>query len=194
MQYEDQKEADLLKLLADSDDESSKDKDFNDRCLEGTCKWFLTHDTFRSWRAKPTSSILWVSAGAGCGKSVLTRSLIDERLLTNKVTTSSVCYFFFRNGVKDRMGSASALRAILHQLFLNDSSRELIKYGVKKHHEHQDSLKRSFSLLWKLLMDCAEAPESGEIVCVLDALDECDEGREELIKELELLYSDRTRQ
>ncbi|KAB5536125.1 hypothetical protein GE09DRAFT_1176620 [Coniochaeta sp. 2T2.1] len=66
--YEDQKERALLQDLA-SDYEGYEN--FNPQKVEGTCEWFRDDDRFRKWRDSNTSSLLWVSAGPGCGKSVV---------------------------------------------------------------------------------------------------------------------------
>jgi len=43
--------------------------------------------------------------------------------------------------------------------------------------------------LWQILEQCARSPDVGEIVCILDALDECDkESREQLVKKLKDFY------
>lgn len=94
--YEDQKERDLLRDLA-SDYEDYKD--FNPPRVRGTCEWFFMDDRFRKWRDSNTSNLLWVSAGPGCGKSVLSRALIDERRLSTNITISTVCYFFFQRWI-----------------------------------------------------------------------------------------------
>jgi hypothetical protein len=73
--YDDEREAALFENLA-SDYEG--DKDFNPPKVEGTCEWFLNDDRFRKWRDSSTSRLLWVSAGPGCGKSVLSRTLIGK--------------------------------------------------------------------------------------------------------------------
>jgi hypothetical protein len=91
--YEDQKERNLLHDLA-SDYEGYKN--FNQLKVDGTCEWFFSDDRFLKWRDSNTFSLLWVSAGPGCGQSVLTRALIDEHRLSTNVTTSTVCYFFFK--------------------------------------------------------------------------------------------------
>ena len=91
--YDNQKERALLQDLT-SDYEGYKN--FNPRKVDGTCEWFLDDDRFRTWRDSNTSSLLWVSAGPGCGKSVLSRALIDEHRLSTNVTTSTVCHFFFK--------------------------------------------------------------------------------------------------
>lgn len=106
--YEDQKQRDLLQHLASAFGDRSRDKsrlgnggpgvesykNFNPERVAGTCEWFFNGNRFRKWRDSGTSSLLWVSAGPGCGKSVLSRALIDEDRLPNSVTTSKICHFF----------------------------------------------------------------------------------------------------
>ena len=181
--YEDQLERSLFEELAS---DYSGDKDFNLRRSEGTCEWFFKDDRFRHWRDDSTSGLLWVSAGPGCGKSVLSRALIDERRLFTSVTTSKVCYFFFKDGDEHRQHSTDALRAILHQLFAQDSSSSLIKKALDSHKKFGKSLRQMFSELWQILLDCSQSPDAGEVICVLDALDECNvDSRRELIDHIE---------
>ncbi|TGJ75468.1 hypothetical protein E0Z10_g10990 [Xylaria hypoxylon] len=184
--YEDQQERDLLQDLA-SDYEGYKD--FNPGRVEGTCEWFLNDDRFREWRDSSTSRLLWVSAGPGCGKSVLSRALIDEHRLSTNVMTSTVCYFFFKDGDEHRMHSTNALCAILHQLLTQDPSGNLIKDALPSHKSYGKALVQNFSELWRIMVRCAESPDTGEVVCILDALDECEKNsREQLIRKLKEFY------
>ncbi|KAF4247129.1 hypothetical protein CNMCM8980_007809 [Aspergillus fumigatiaffinis] len=184
--YEDQKERDLLQDLA-ADYEGYKD--FNPARVQGTCEWFFKDDRFRKWRDSNTSGLLWVSAGPGCGKSVLSRALVDEHRLSTNVSTSTVCYFFFKDGDERRMYTTNALCAILHQLFTHDPTGGLIRHALPSHKNHGKGLAQNFSELWRILMDCAHSPDTGEIVCVLDALDECSKnGRQQLVDKLEEFY------
>ena len=91
----DEKEAELLETLT-SDYKS--DKDSISARLPGTCEWFFKNHRFLEWRDSKHSRLLWVSAGPGYGKSVLSRSLIDERKVYTSAITSTVCYFFFKDG------------------------------------------------------------------------------------------------
>ncbi|KAI3317871.1 hypothetical protein HD806DRAFT_355125 [Xylariaceae sp. AK1471] len=184
--YEDQKERDLLQDLA-SDYEGYKN--FNPRKVEGTCEWFFNDDRFRKWRDSSTSSLLWVSAGPGCGKSVLSRALIDERRLSMNITTSTVCYFFFKDGDERRMHSTNALCAILHQLLTQDPSGSLIGNALPSHKSYGKALAQNFSELWRIMVGCAGSSDTGEVVCILDALDECEKNsREQLIDKLKEFY------
>ncbi|KAJ5248263.1 hypothetical protein N7497_008324 [Penicillium chrysogenum] len=184
--YEDKAEKDLLHDLA-SDYEGYKD--FNRLRVQGTCEWFFNDEKFCKWRDSNTSGLLWLSAGPGCGKSILSRALIDERRLSLNVTTSTVCHFFFKDGYEDRMYSVNALCAVLHQLFSHDPSGALIKLALPAHKNYGKSLVRNFSELWNILLDCAKSPHAGEIVCIFDALDECEQqSRLQLISKLKDFY------
>ncbi|KAM0804500.1 hypothetical protein BDR22DRAFT_878960 [Usnea florida] len=88
----------------------------------------------------------------------------------------------------DRQNSAKAICAILHQLFIQKPG--LLQYAVHSFQYHGGVLYTMFNELWGILEQCAADPTAGEIVCVLDALDECkEEPRNELIQKLTLFYS-----
>jgi hypothetical protein len=201
----DEKETKLLQDLAVAAGDYKRDKNLNPHRVDGTCEWFLADERFCKWRDSKSPSLLWVSAGPGCGKSVLSKSLIDDGQLATCVTTitftsssidavtsreSTVCYFFFKDGGDGHMDSAHALCALLHQLFTCPSTSGLIKYALKSHREHGAALTRKFSELWQILSDCVTSPDAGEIICVLDALDECKkDSRQDFIKRLQEFYS-----
>ncbi|KAF3491527.1 uncharacterized protein GIQ15_01044 [Arthroderma uncinatum] len=183
---EDEKERELLQDLTSNYED---DKNFNSERVPGTCEWFFRDDRFLNWRDSNTSSLLWVSAGPGCGKSVLSRTLVDERRLSTNIMTSTVCYFFFKDGDERRMSASHALCAILHQIFTRHPARDLIRHALPSHKNHGKSLSSNFSELWRILKDCAESPDAGEIICVLDALDECEkDSRKQLIDKVKDFY------
>ncbi|KAM0270235.1 hypothetical protein ACHAQH_009517 [Verticillium albo-atrum] len=131
------------------------------------------------------SGIIWVSAGPGCGKSVLAKALIDEQRLSKTPEKTTVCYFFFKAGEERRTGSSDALSAVLHQLFDAKRGSELIQYAKDPFTSYGEKLRNNFHQLWDILTNCAKSPNAGEIVCALDALDECDEtGRKEILMKL----------
>ncbi|KAN0084852.1 hypothetical protein V8E54_001319 [Elaphomyces granulatus] len=181
-------------LLEDLASDYRTYKDVNRLRVPGTCNWFLADEKFSRWRDSEESNLLWVSAGPGCGKSVLSRSLIDEKHLSKTITTSTVCYFFFKNGDKKRESSTDALGAILHQLFTNNLNPHLINYGLDGHKKCGTTLKENLSELWDILERCADDPEAGKIICVLDALDEClESSRLQLLDKISQFYSQRSR-
>ena len=171
-----------MRLLQSLSSDYKGDKELVSRRVDGTCEWFLNDQNFKKWRDSDTSSLLWLSSGPGCGKSVLSKALIDERLVTNSILCSTVCYFFFKDGHEQRMHAADALSAILHQLLQNP---KLTSYGFASQKIHGEHLCKRFIDLWEILVKCAQDSEAGEIVCVIDALDECEkESRAQLIREV----------
>ncbi|KAK8013197.1 ankyrin repeat protein [Apiospora marii] len=184
----DQRETKLLKDLA-SDHEGRKN--LVPAKVKGTCTWFVEDSKFREWRDGTESGLLWVSAGPGCGKSVLTRSLIDERQLSTSPATTIICHFFFKDGNSDATHSYDALSALVHQVFIGDLTGQCIGGALTRHKNFGEKLRTMSTDLWDILLDSASTQGSGEIICVLDALDECMKGeRDFIIGKLQDFFSD----
>ena len=163
------------KLMHNLSTDYEEHKNFNPKRVPGTCEWFLHSKEFLEWRDATGSRILWVSAGPGCGKSVLSRCLIDERHLCASSRASTLCYFFFRDGQAERETGANALKAISHQLLKHHPKSNLIKYLLPRFQSHGDKLGGMFGELWNSMLETLSDPTTGEVVWVLDALDECTE-------------------
>lgn len=177
--------------------------EFNADSVKGTCEWFFADETFSTWRDASDSGVFWLTAGPGCGKSVLARTLIKDRHLQNITTTISagsstitnsaatVCYFFFKDDDVQRTKTTTALSALLHQLFCHEYTRDLIEHALPAFGRSGNSLTRSFEDLWSALITCAENMTCGNIVCVLDAMDECNkQDRDQLIRKIDGFYDD----
>ncbi|KAF2011216.1 hypothetical protein BU24DRAFT_495441 [Aaosphaeria arxii CBS 175.79] len=164
-------------------------KNINPKREPQTCRWFLEHPTFQAWKARDKGGLLWLTADPGCGKSVLSRALIDERLVG--VGTSKICFFFFKDN-NDQSSIATTLCALLHQLLRARKSEGLFsKYCVPAIGECADDLKTDFEELWKVFKKIALDPSVGDIIIVLDALDECPTtSRNILIDRIGELYDD----
>jgi len=130
--------------------------------------------------------MLWVSADPGCGKSVLAKHLVDSVLPTTESRT--VCYFFFKDDFEDQRSVTSALCCILYQLFMH--KRNLLSDAILDQFDTVgEEFTSSFSDLWKALINTAEDKNAGEIVCLFDAIDECEsQGRSQLHQALRRLY------
>ena len=154
----------------------------------GTCNWFLRHRSFQTWREDASSRLLWVSANPGCGKSVLSKCLVEEKLATLDPEHATICYFFFKDISPDSRSITKALSAILHQLFTRKPN--LVEHAVSAFDENGAEISSMFSAMWEILENAAADLKAGEIVCVLDALDECEESQQIiLIEKLKAFHS-----
>ncbi|EGX47554.1 hypothetical protein AOL_s00083g62 [Orbilia oligospora ATCC 24927] len=131
--------------------------------------------------------MLWVSADPGSGKSVLAKYLVDLFPTTEARTT---CYFFFKDDFEGQGSAITALCCILFQLF--DAKPALLsKYIVDRFEIADDGFTGSFEELWNAFKMVVKN-DTGEIVCIIDALDECKHGeRFQLIEKLRQLYNNK---
>ncbi|KAL6818968.1 ankyrin repeat-containing domain protein [Trichoderma camerunense] len=149
--------------------------------VNGTCQWFLEHPTFIQWRDSTRSSLLWVSADPGCGKSVLAKSLVDSELAASDSRTT--CYFFFKNDDPDQRSVVNGLCAILHQLLSH--RKPLLKHAMPAFDENGPQLSQLFDKLWGVLTTAVADPQAGEVICIMDGLDECErEGLDKFVQTL----------
>jgi NACHT domain len=180
----DEKVKSFLKMLYTCPYRDRKER--NRERISGTCEWFTNHSLFQNWNKNQRSSLLWVSADPGSGKSVLVKYLIDHILpSTSKRTT---CYFFFKDDFTDQKTATNALCAVLRQLFL--AKPHLLRDSIlDKFDIDGDKFTQSFHDLWSTLTSIAADQSAGELVCILDALDECqDDDRSQLIQAVRHLY------
>jgi hypothetical protein len=174
----------LLRALSESlDYEGNKNR--SRKAVKNTCRWVLDNPKFKDWRENKTAGLLWISANPGCGKSVLARALVDEVLAFHE--RQLLCYFFFKRDDSARRTS-DALCALLHQIFTSESKRSLIKHALP-YFEDDGQLVHKENTLWRILIKVAQDPLAGELICVIDALDECYDFKS-LIGKLSNLYGE----
>jgi hypothetical protein len=130
---------------------------------------------------------LWISADAGCGKSVLTSYLIDHYKKHSAIGTN-VCYFFFKDDNVEQRDAVVGLSAVLYQLY--SANEELFDVAVEHLSVPGTSLK-NFEHLWRIFEDSLEcATSSSTTICLLDGLDECEEKtRRQLLECIERYFT-----
>ncbi|KAL2814449.1 hypothetical protein BJX63DRAFT_199221 [Aspergillus granulosus] len=131
------------------------------------------HPTYECWQDSESPRVLWVEY-FGSGGSALSRCLVD--LLQTPGAPRDTGYFIFKSGTrthpKGLNNITTALCCILHRLF--DRNRELLTSTVADKFESRNWITDSFSQLWDILVDVARQNKSREIICILDAVDECE--------------------
>lgn len=176
-----------IRLLYTSDYESHRRR--NPDRVKGTCEWVLKHEKYQHCRREKGSSLLWISADPGCGKSVLASFLVDELRKEESKSTipGSICYFFFKDDNDKQRSSIFALCALLHQLFT--AHKGLIKHATKEFQTKGQKFIEEFGTLWNIFMAAVADPACGNVICVIDGLDECEATtRDYLIKSLLNFY------
>ncbi|KAI1409382.1 hypothetical protein F5Y13DRAFT_170299 [Hypoxylon sp. FL1857] len=155
----------FLKSLNKSDYVAHKNR--NPLPVNGTCTWILHHPIYQKWATSPGTSLLWISADPGCGKSVLASSLVD-RFLSRNVTGTNICYFFFKSDNIEQSDAANGITALLHQLYTQQKG--LIAVGMN--HLEGDKLK-NLKELWHAFVKSVEHKDAKNTICILDGIDEC---------------------
>jgi Cdc6-like AAA superfamily ATPase len=152
----------------------------------GTLKWILEHNHYKNWaRLTETdnSAFLWISGNPGCGKTVLSRflmELIEASLKARQMTRQCVLYFFFDDKYDTQKSATSFLRALLHQIIRLIPG--LIRHAIPEYRSQGDAMVNSLATLWKIFLAVTEDQTALDgIYIVVDALDECqEESRESL--------------
>ena len=141
---------------------------------------------YSSWHGSEGSSLLWVTAKAGCGKTTVaahvcqTISALESptaRILQENADSEPILlYFFFqRSNDKTLRTATAALRTIIHQLVCQVP--EVLQILLKRHEFL--SAKGAFDWSWENLSGVLETMLkqkylSSGVCIVFDALDECE--------------------
>ncbi|PWW74296.1 NACHT-ANK domain protein transcript variant 1 [Tuber magnatum] len=139
--------------------------------VEGTCSWVMEHPKYKDWLEKKTSGLLWLSADPGCGKSAIASFLVGH--LQSRPDTI-VCYFFFKDDSDEQRSAPFALCAILHHIFRK--RERLIEFAGEAFKARGIKFTQEIDTLWDILVKAVLEWGCGEVICVVDALDECEDG------------------
>lgn len=172
-----------MQCLYKSDYKSHKDR--NPERVPGTCEWLLQDEMYLRWWEEQKSSLLWVSADAGCGKSVLAKFLVENLSSPNsqQAVPSTVCYFFFKDDSDDQKNAIFALCALLHQLFV--ARKPLVCHAIQEFKNKKKAFTQELATLWNILTEAAtDKRNSGNVICIIDGLDEC-----EMVTQVQLIRS-----
>ncbi|KAF2148220.1 hypothetical protein K461DRAFT_297653 [Myriangium duriaei CBS 260.36] len=139
--------------------------------VDGTCEWFRQNTLFKDWISNAKLAAMLLTAEPGSGKTVLAKHLVQEALRQHITPEPVILYYFF----KDVVGQKElhiALCAILHQLL--SQKPELLQYCMDDIDIAGNRLYSDAITLWKVFKICCANAGPEPIVCVFDALDECE--------------------
>ncbi|PWW77194.1 hypothetical protein C7212DRAFT_351160 [Tuber magnatum] len=138
--------------------------------VEGTCTWVTKHVKYKDWLSWKTFALLWLSADPGCGKSVIASSPARH---SRAKTGAIVCYFFFKDDNEEQRSAEYALCAILHQPFTREIA--LCRYAQEAFMTKGKRFTEEVDTLWDILVKVVAEGGCGDVICVVDGLDECEE-------------------
>ncbi|KAA6412672.1 MAG: hypothetical protein FRX48_03664 [Lasallia pustulata] len=141
--------------------------------------WFLKSETFTYWKA--SSALVWLHGKAGCGKTVLSSTIINAVLQEPQSKSEiAVAYFYFDFNDVEKQKSDKMIRSLITQLS-RQSKKKLNKlealFSFCNNGERQPDVEGLLIVLKEVLEGFDET------YIVLDALDECSD-RKELLERM----------
>lgn len=155
-----------------------------DNLLRESFIWILDDAGFKNWRDNDHTKLLWIKGDPGKGKTMLVIGLIDE--LSKKLGAqpeAGVLSYFFCQATDSKLRSAvSVLRGLIYLLAIHN--RALIRHIRKIYDVSGPSMfdeANTFHALRQILSDMVKDPTIARVYLMVDALDECDFDRSQLL-------------
>jgi hypothetical protein len=153
--------------------------------LEGTGSWFLQSELFQEWK-NGKRQFLWLHGIPGCGKTILSATIMEHLRQTAAVEPSLVTLeFFFDFSDTDKQSLNKLVRSLIAQLYsaCPDSRAELDGvFSSHKEGNRQPTEKSIFGTFSRMLNHVRK------VQIAIDALDEC-ETRKDLLLWIESLIN-----
>jgi hypothetical protein len=142
--HRNEEESRCYESLRTTDYEFNKDE--NPDRVPRTCEWFLQHPRYQKWLNEEACSWFWVAADPGCGKSVLSKFLIDDYKSTR--SADIIYYFLFKDDSEETKSGTHALCALLHQVFSQNNA--LLRHAIPEFRRNRDKISQLFDTLWNI--------------------------------------------
>ena len=143
--------------------------------VDGTGQWLLDHPKFRMWRDNMVSNnLLWACGIPGSGKSTLASLIIDKLQEDFSGQSYATVFAYFDYQDQERQISDSITASLLQQIASTNPELPEPVMNLHKQFKSKDirpqlqDLAKTFSLVSR---------EFERVFVVIDALDECDEGK-----------------
>ncbi len=146
---------------------------------QGTGSWLLQDPTFITWQSA-NNSFLWIHGKPGCGKSVLSFTIITH-LMDSSHGDALIAYFYFDFQRQEQQTVDGFLRSLIRQIASRGSGAYESLRGVYESCSNGQTKPTTQSLV-TVLRKLLQASRSVDIV--IDAADECNE-RQNLLQLLE---------
>ena len=147
-------------------------QDIFGRRQEGTGTWLLDNDIFQSW-LHGTERVLWCSGIPGAGKTILASTVVNYLEQNFIQTDVGIAYIFF-NYKEQEQTFINLISSLLRQLMQQEGKIPEDIIGLHRSHSNKGT-RPSVAEYSKLLQSKVMALST--VFIIVDALDECDEGK-----------------
>lgn len=139
---------------------------------QGSGQWLLQDSAYSAWKTEP-NSFLWLYGIPGCGKTILSSTIVED--LEKRGVPQKPLYFYFDFNDTNKQTLEKAVLSLITQLYgkREDARRHVdLLYFSCENGKKQPSIES----LCKSLQDMLQ--QAGEVWIILDALDECSTRKE----------------
>ena len=151
-------------------DPSSNYNSAREKHHSDTGQWLLDNPSYLEWKYR-SAYLLWLHGKAGCGKTVLSSTIIHDLSKLEPGSSRPIClYFYFDFQVGQKQNFESCLRSLLVQLISRAPKALVCLKQLIAAHDNGRSTPSRRSLLEALHQAVVDI---GVVYLVLDALDEC---------------------
>ncbi|KAJ1716558.1 hypothetical protein NYO67_1217 [Aspergillus flavus] len=147
-----------------------------------TGDWLLSSDEYREWKATP-GKFLWLHGPAGCGKSILCSTIIQdiEKHCGNDLS-SIFSYWYFQFSRDETQNVKNMTRSIIRQLVPEELPGSLVSLWEEQGRQNREPDQEKLSTV---LRDVINNHTGDRLFLVFDALDECPDNE---VHERDLLF------
>jgi hypothetical protein len=149
--------------------------------LADSYRWILENFCFQQWRYDKQSRLLWIKGDPGKGKTMLLCGIVDE--LNKPTVGTALLSYFFCQATDLRINKATAvLRGLIYMLIGQQPS--LISYVRAKYDQAGKMLfedANTWVALSEILTNILHDSTLQSTYLIIDALDECEKNRPELL-------------
>lgn len=158
-----------------------------DKLIDIAFSWVMgtkEYTSFSNWQRFDARRMLWIKGGPGTGKTMLLIGIVREISTQSAAFAPSVSYYFCQGaGDQTRNNATAILRSLLWMLLVQQP--RLIQHLRVKHKYAGSSLftdSNAFSAMSEAFENMLNDPALTPAYFVVDALDECDETKDDLIQ------------
>lgn len=182
-----------------------QDREYNiNPALKSTCEWLFESPDYKAWfnwdvtQSKSERGLLWLKGKPGAGKSTLMKEALRRAKEWGVAESVAVAGFFFttRGNIRLQKTPLGLFRTVLYDLLQQDKvllssfilvflkKRSTITGPWQWHQQELQNFLRSAYL--------GDSQRVGRAILFIDALDECDEGEYDVVRDLVYYFRDLT--